>query len=202
MCFSGLLQKQYGHSSIWLAESLASLKPLNGIQKNLTGSKISMSSSKFVVFRSIGKIRWPPWPLFGGEFFLTFPLNCWMEFNETWQEARPQRPLSSLCFSGRSEKTRWLLCPTRGPKGHISCTWVQCATFLTDRPGQPFLFTHRPEKHKLGKRREILLPVSSSCQVLLNSVQRFQRRSRKCHNQSEAGAAILFFCSAQKTQTW
>ena len=27
-----------------------------------------------------------------------------MEFNETWQEARSQRPLRSLCFSGRSEK--------------------------------------------------------------------------------------------------
>ena len=26
------------------------------------------------------------------------------EFNETWQEARSQHPLQSLCFSGRSEK--------------------------------------------------------------------------------------------------
>ena len=33
--------------------------------------------------------------------------NRWTEFNETWQEARSQRPLPSLCFSGRSEKTRW-----------------------------------------------------------------------------------------------
>ena len=30
--------------------------------------------------------------------------NCWTEFNETLQEARSQRPLRSLCFSGRSEK--------------------------------------------------------------------------------------------------
>ena len=33
-----------------------------------------------------------------------FRLLLWnheMEFNETWQEARSQRPLSSLCFSGR-----------------------------------------------------------------------------------------------------
>ena len=30
--------------------------------------------------------------------------NRWMEFNETWQEARSQRPLPSMCFSGRSEK--------------------------------------------------------------------------------------------------
>ena len=30
--------------------------------------------------------------------------NRWMEFNETWQEARSQRPLPSLCFSNWSEK--------------------------------------------------------------------------------------------------
>ena len=30
--------------------------------------------------------------------------NRWTEFNETWQEARSQCPLPSLCFSGRSEK--------------------------------------------------------------------------------------------------
>ena len=36
-----------------------------------------------------------------------FRLLLWnrsAEFNETWQEARPQSPLPSLCFSGRSEK--------------------------------------------------------------------------------------------------
>ena len=84
---------------------------------------------------------------------------------------------------------------TRGPKGHISCTWVQCASFLTDQPGRNFLFTHRLEKHKLGRRPWDL----ASCQVSLNSVQRFQRRSRKCLSQSEARAAILFFRSARKT---
>ena len=30
--------------------------------------------------------------------------NWWTEFKETWQEARSQRPLPSLCFLGRSEK--------------------------------------------------------------------------------------------------
>ena len=38
----------------------------------------------------------------------------------------------------------------------------------------------------------------TSCQVSLNSVQRFQRRGRMCLSQSEARAAILFFRSAQK----
>ena len=54
------------------------------------------------------------------------------------------------------------------------------------------------KKNKLGRRRWDL----ASCQVSLNSVQRFQRRSRKCLSQSEARAAILFFRSARKTQTW
>ena len=34
-------------------------------------------------------------------------LNCWTGFDETWQEARSQHPLPSLCFSGRSVKKRW-----------------------------------------------------------------------------------------------
>ena len=134
----------------------------------------------------------------------------------------------------------------RPPKGHISCTWVQCATFWQISQGghlvfpigsenthlvedvgillsisfiefrsavseeksemfQPIrgqgghlVFPNRPEKHKLGRGRCDL----ASCQVSLNSVQRFQRRSRKCLSQSEARAAILFFRSARKTQTW
>ena len=64
------------------------------------------------------------------------------------------------------------------------------------RPGRPSCFSDRPKKHKLGRGHWDL----ASCQVSLNSVQRFQRRSRKCLSQSEARAAILFFRSAQKTQ--
>ena len=33
---------------------------------------------------------------------------------------------------------------TRGPKGHISCTWVQYATFLRNWPGRPSCFSNRP----------------------------------------------------------
>ena len=66
------------------------------------------------------------------------------------------------------------------------------------RPGPPSCFSYRPEKHKLGRGRWDL----ASCQVSFNSIQQFQRRSRKCLSQSEARAAILFFRSAQKTQTW
>ena len=59
------------------------------------------------------------------------------------------------------------------------------------------LFFDRPEKHKFGRGCWDL----PSCQVSLQAVQRFQRRSRKCLNQSEARVVILFFRSARKTQT-
>ena len=39
------------------------------------------------------------------------------------------------------------------------------------RPGRPSCFSDRLEKHKLGRGRGDL----ASCQVLLNSIQRFQR---------------------------
>ena len=154
LCFSGQSEKQDGRPGLWLAETFSTspLKPLNGIQRHLTVSKISTPSTKFVFFGPIGKTRWPPWPLIGRDIFdfsyetaeqnstkldrkqdlkalyqvcvfradrknkmaapafdwlRYFRLLCrnrWTEFNETWQEARSQRPLPSLCFSGRSEK--------------------------------------------------------------------------------------------------
>ena len=124
---------------------------MNGIQRNLTGIKISTSSTKFVFFGPIERTRWPPWPLICWDIFyfcsrtaernstkldrkqdLNVLLqvcvfradrknkmaasdsdwlrhcrlllwNCWREFNETWQEARFQRPLPSLCFRADRE---------------------------------------------------------------------------------------------------
>ena len=42
----------------------------------------------------------------------------------------------------------------------------------------------------------------ASCQVLLTSAERFQRRRQLCLSQSEAVVTILFFPSSRKTQTW
>ena len=95
--------KMAAPASDWLRHFRLPLKPLNEIQRNLTGSKISMSSTKFVFFGPIGKTRWLPRPLIGWDIF-DFLWNRWTKFNETWQEARSQCPLPSLCFSGRSEK--------------------------------------------------------------------------------------------------
>ena len=71
MCFSGRSEKQNGLPGLWLAETFSTspLKPLNGIQRNLTGSKISTPSTKFVFFGPIRKTKWPPWPLIGWDIF-------------------------------------------------------------------------------------------------------------------------------------
>ena len=60
-------EKKDGRPGLWLAEAFSTspLKPLNGLQRNLTESKISTSSTKFVFFGPIGKTRWLPWPLIG-----------------------------------------------------------------------------------------------------------------------------------------
>ena len=69
--FLGRSEKQDGRPGLWLAETFSTspLKPLNGIHRNLTGSKISTSSTKFVFFGPIQKTRWPPWPLIGWDIF-------------------------------------------------------------------------------------------------------------------------------------
>ena len=71
LCLSSRSEKQDGRPGLWLAETFPTspLKPLNGIQRNLSGSKISTSSTKFVFFGPIGKTRWPPWPLIGWDIF-------------------------------------------------------------------------------------------------------------------------------------
>ena len=71
LCFSGRSEKQDCRNGLRLAETFSTspLKPLNGIQRNLTGRKVSTSFSKFVFFGSIRKTRLPPWPPIGWDIF-------------------------------------------------------------------------------------------------------------------------------------
>ena len=71
LCFSGWSEKEDDFPGLLIGWDILTspLKPLNRIQRNLTGSKISTSSTKFVFFRPIRKTRWLPWPLIGWDIF-------------------------------------------------------------------------------------------------------------------------------------
>ena len=122
LCFSGWSEKQDGRPGLWLAETFwtSPLKPLNRIQQNLIGGKISKPSTKFVFFGPIGKTRWPPPASDWLRHFRLLCRNQWTEFKESWQEARSKRPLPSLYFSGRSEKQ----------DGRLASDWLRYFRFL------------------------------------------------------------------------
>ena len=86
------------------------LQPLNGIQWNLTESEILTSSTTFFFFWGGGgggrKNKIASQASDYPRNFRLLLCNCWMEFNETWHEARSQRPLPSLCF-GADQSKRW-----------------------------------------------------------------------------------------------
>ena len=67
-------------------------------------------------------------------------------------------------------KFRWI--PFSGFRGEAE------NVSANQRPGRSSRFSDLPEKHKLGRGRWDL----ASCQVSLNPVQQFQRRSRKCES--------------------
>ena len=106
LCFSGRSEKQDGRPGLWLAETFSTspLKPLNGIQRNSTESKISTSSTKFVFLAPIRKTRWPPWPLIGWDI-LDFSSET-AERNSTKLDRKQDlNVLYQVCvFGGRSEK--------------------------------------------------------------------------------------------------
>ena len=85
LCFWGRSEKQDGRPGLWLAETFSTspLKLLNGIQRHLTGSKISMSSTKLVFFGQISKQKCPPLPipqkggtLYSGARYVALRASC------------------------------------------------------------------------------------------------------------------------------
>ena len=138
LCFSGWSEKQDGRPGLWLAETFSTspLKPLNGIQRNLTGSEISKSSTKFVFFGPIGKTRWPPWPLIGRDIF-NFSSET-AERNSTKLDRKQDlNVLYQVCVFRANRKTkmaalvnppkRWhivLRCTICGPLGLLFTIWL------------------------------------------------------------------------------
>ena len=103
LCFSNWSEKQDGHPGLWLAETFSTspLKPLNRSQRNLTGSKISTTSTKF--FWPIEKTRWPPWPWLA-ETFWTSPLKPLKGIQRNLTGSKISTFSTKFVFSDRSEK--------------------------------------------------------------------------------------------------
>ena len=74
-------------------------KPPNGIQRNLTRSKILISSTKFVFFGPIGNTRWPPGLWLAEIFSTSLQLLNGIQRNLT---GSTQYPLTSSSFSDKS----------------------------------------------------------------------------------------------------
>ena len=86
----------------------------------------------------------------------------------------------------------------------IKFRWILLSIFrgkvenasANQRPGGPSCFSDRPEKHNLKENVEIMLPVMFRW-IPFNGLGG-EVSSRKCLNQSEARAAVLFFRSTRK----
>ena len=115
LCFLGRSKKQDGRPGLWLAETFSTspLKPLNEIQRNLTGSKISTSSTKFVFFGPIGKTRWPPWPLIGWDIF-DFSAETLNGIQRNLTGSKISTSSTKFVFFGPIRKTRWPTWPLIG----------------------------------------------------------------------------------------
>ena len=86
---------------------------LNGIQQNLTGSKISTSSTKFVLFGPIGKTRWPP-SLWYAKTFKTFPLKRLNRIQRNLMGSKISTSSTKFVFRLIKKKTRWRSWPLIG----------------------------------------------------------------------------------------
>ena len=165
--FLGAIGKTRWPLVLLLAETLwtSSQKRLNQIQRNLTGSKISTSSTKFVFFRPIVKIRWCP-GLWLAETFSTSPLKLLNGIH--WNLTGSQISMSSTSFDQKNKTValadpskRWHIvprCTKCGPLGplfyllrNMNCLNHECTSEIQLRR---YNYDSRENKH-VSKRSSV-----------------------------------------------
>ena len=130
LCFSDRSEKQDGRPCLWLAETFSTspLKPLNGMQPNLTGSKISTPSTKFVFFRSIGKTRWPPLPLIGWDIF-DFSSETAEPNSKKLDRKQNLKALYQVCVFGADPKNKMAALASDWPRHFRLLLWNRWTEF-------------------------------------------------------------------------
>ena len=115
LCFSGQSEKQDGHPGLWLAETFSTspLKPLNRIQRNLTGSKISMPLPSLCLTGRPEKQDGRP-GLWLAETFSTSPLKLLNRIQRNLTGCEITTSSTKFVFFGPIGKTRWLPWPLIG----------------------------------------------------------------------------------------
>ena len=166
----GKKNKMAAQASDWLRHFLTSLKSLNGIQRNLTGSNVSMSSTKFVLFGPIEKnkmavlasdwlshlqlLLWNRWTKFNGDL-----ASCQVSLTSIQQFQRKSRKYLSQSDASAAILFFW---KHKLGRGHWdlaswqvllnSAQWFQRRSrkCLNQSEARGHLvFSDRPEKHKL-----------------------------------------------------
>ena len=108
LCFSGRSEKQDGRPGFWLAKTFSTspLKPLNRIQWNLIGSKISTPSTKFVFFGPIGKNKMAA---LASDWLRHFDFSCETVKGIRWNliGSKISTPSTKFVFFRWFGKTKW-----------------------------------------------------------------------------------------------
>ena len=115
LCFSSRSEKQDGRPCLWLVETFSTSppKPLNGIQRNLTGSKILMSSTKFVFLGRMENEDGHP-GLWLAETFSTSPLKPLNGIQRNFTGSKILMSSTKFVIFGQIGKTRWTPWPLIG----------------------------------------------------------------------------------------
>ena len=172
--------------------STSPLKPLNEIQRNLTGKQDLNVLYQVCVFRADWKNKMAARPLIGWDMFYFSSKSAIGDSRNLERKQVSYRPEKQKLCRGRIYLT---LCQVL----FNSILWFQRRSrkYLSQwKPRLDILFFPvGSKKHKASRRRSDL----ASSLVSLNSFLWFQRRSRTCFSKSEAEAVILFFWPAWTT---